>query len=482
MRRKRWVEAYSRSLETVAQASRSLKFIVGFNVNIDAVKHVCREDVERLMRHVSPSEVAKRIFNLPMKVDSLEDFLAGFFICVRDGVGGEWIITSSDVSRKLEKLLGWDEMRMGGQGGNMTNILARLGHRVIPNVPSLPSQQADLFYDENVVIPVPTDRGVTFKHPREATRPGDPLLIHWISEFKRGLSVSLGDLSFEAPRDNRFIATFDEVNARLQIAPGFWEGSILEAKEAVAAAVSGYHLLREKYLNGETCWDVAGRTTHLIREWRSVNPELTIHAEMGFTSSSEVRKAVLSLVFPHVDSVGVNETELHMFHSPTHTKPLSSYSAPELYLKARGLIEKYRLKRVFVHTREYSISIIKQSYGVHPEEEFMALLFGALLAATLADTGTPPTISKAREAMKLGRFEVSEDGIREHEKLASLLDSEGEANYKFFLEHGFVEGDPGVVFVPSMIAREIKATVGLGDTICSGALAGEQLLKSSGKG
>ncbi|MBS7248918.1 MAG: ADP-dependent glucokinase/phosphofructokinase [Candidatus Jordarchaeales archaeon] len=480
MRRKKWVEAYSHSLEALARAREKLKFIVGFNVNIDAVKHVTRRDVERIMRHVSLSEVVKKVFSPPMKVESLEDFLAGLLLCLKEGIGEEWIITSSAISKKLEEVLGWDETRMGGQGGNMSNVLASLGQIAITNVPSLPSNQAELFYDENVLVPILTGEGVTFRHPREAVRLSDPPLIHWISEFKKGFSVNLDGLSFEAPRDNRFIATFDDVNARLQLAPGFREGSVLEAEDAVAAVVSGYHLLREKYSGGETCWEVLEDVVSLIKEWRSVNPELSIHAEMGFTASCVVRKAILNSVFPNVSSVGVNETELQIFHSPDHAKPLSSYSAPELYLKAKSILDKYRLKRVFIHTREYSMSIVRQSYGVHPEEEFMALLFGASLAATLAATGMPPTISRAKEMMNKG-FEISEDGLREHKKLASLLDTEGEADYKLFVEHGFVYGDPGVVFVPSILVREVKATVGLGDTICSGTLVGEHLLKNARK-
>ncbi len=476
MRKKEWVQAYSRSLDTLARKNRRLKFIVGFNVNIDAIKHVAREDVERIMRHASLSEVVKKVSSPPMKVDSLEDFLAGLLLCLRDGVGEEWIITNGKVSKMLEELLGWDETRMGGQGGNMSNVLARLGQTTITNVPSLPSEQAELFYGENVVVPVLTSEGVNFRHPREAIRPSDPPLIHWISEFRKGVSVDLDGLKFEAPRDNRFIASFDEVNARLQLAPGFWEGSVSEVEEAVAAVVSGYHLLREKYPDGETCWEALKKVISLIRKWRSLNAELTIHAEMGFTGSSEVRKAIVNLVFPNVDSVGVNETELHIFHSPSCVEPLSSYSAPDLYLKAKDILERHRLKRIFIHTREYSMSILRQGYVVCPEEEFMALLFGASLAATLAATGVPPTISKAKEMM-IGGFEISEEGLKEHEKLASFLDTEGETNYRLFLERGFVDGDPGIVFVPSMLVRKVKATVGLGDTICSGTVAGEHVLK-----
>lgn len=362
----------------------------------------------------------------------------------------------------------------------MSNVLARLGHRVVVNVPSLPKQQAELFHSENIAIPVPTSEGVVFKHPREAVRPGDTPLIHWIYEFKKGFSVNLGELFIEAPRDNRFIASFDDVNTRLLLAPGFWEGSVMKAGDAAAAIVSGYHLLRETYPDGETCASVIKQVRELINEWKSVNPELLIHAEMGFTSSCKVRKTILSAVFPCVDSVGFNEVELQMFSSPDSTTLPSSYSAPELYFKARDMLEKHHLKRVFVHTREYSMSILKQEYGVRLEEELTSLLFGALIAATLASTGVP-TLNSARETLRSRELAVCEDGIREHEKLASLLDSEGECSYDSFLKLGFAEGDPGVVFIPSLISKRVKATVGLGDAICSATLAGESLLKRRSK-
>ncbi|MEM1658641.1 MAG: ADP-dependent glucokinase/phosphofructokinase [Candidatus Jordarchaeales archaeon] len=480
MKKKDWMEAYSRSLEAVTRIGEKLEFIIGFNVNIDAVRHVDKSVIEKLASSVSLSKVLGKISDPPLRVESLEDFLAGLLVCIRDGIGEEWIITNERVSAELERLLGWDERRMGGQGGNMSNVLARLGHRVVVNAPSLPKQQAELFHSENIAIPVPTSGGIVFKHPREAVRPGDTPLIHWISEFKKGFSVKLGDLFIEAPRDNRFIASFDDVNTRLLLAPGFREGSVMKAEDAAAAIVSGYHLLRETYPTGETCESVIKQVRELISEWKKVNPELLIHAEMGFTSSCRVRKAILDAVFPRVDSVGFNEVELRMFNSPDHTTFPASYSAPELYLEAKSVLEKHNLKRVFVHTREYSMSILKQEYGVNLEEELASLLFGALIAATLASTGTP-TLSSAREILRSKELTVCEDGIREHEKLALLLDSEGECGYESFLELGFAEGDPGVVFIPSLISKRVKATVGLGDAICSATLAGESLLRRSSK-
>ncbi len=472
-----WLKAYDRAIRAISQVNKTLLFMTGFNVNIDAVKHVKKDDIERALRYVSPVEIIKKISEPPMKVNSIEDFLAGLLFCLKEGLGEEWIITNAEVIKKLEGILGWDEVRMGGQGGNMSNVLATLGQIVIPNVPSLPRQQAYLFYDRNVVIPVLIDGKVRFKAPSEAVRPSDPPLIHWISEFRKGLTVRLGDLEFEVPRDNRFIATFDDVNTRLQLAPGFWEGSILRARRAVAAAVSGYHLLMDKYPDGTTCNDALKKIVALIKSWKRINPELAVHAEMGFTTNRNVRKAIISMIFPHVDSIGVNETELYMFHSPIQDKIPNLYSATDLYSKARELMKKHGLKRVFVHTREYSISLLRGSYGICPEKELMALLFGAALAATLAATGKPPTIKDVEKAMRQRAFKISEEGLEEQKKLASFLDSEGETRFRSFIKKGFTDEEPYVIFIPSLLVKNVRATVGLGDTLCAGTLAGEQLLR-----
>ncbi len=474
-----WSKAYSYALKTAKRVRQRLTFIVGFNVNIDAVKHVNEGDVKRVFNFASPSEVIRKIESPPMEINSLEDFLAGFLLCVRNGLGEEWIIRDAAISHRLKELLGWDSTRMGGQGGNMSNIIAGMGHLAIPNAPSLPQQQADLFHDKNVLIPTLANGEVRFKPPSKAVRSRDEPLIHWIFEFGEGFRVKLGELEVKAPRENRFIATFDDINTRLEIAPGFWEGSMLKVEEASACVVAGYHLLQEVYSDGTTYKEHIERTVSLIKDWKSVNPELTVHAEMGFTASVKVRKGILNLLFPHVDSVGLNESELLQFSFPSRSVDWnsSSYSAPEIYLKARSLMSKYSLKRVFIHTREFSMSLLDDNYKVSPRSELLSLLLGASLAATLAVTGSTPTIEEAERLMKSEALKLSGKGLEEHQKLAVFLESEEGVNGELLLKRGFVEGKPNLVFIPSKLASKLKGTVGLGDSICAGSLVGEHIFE-----
>jgi ADP-dependent phosphofructokinase/glucokinase len=386
----------------------------------------------------------------------------------------------------IKSIFGYDRLRMGGQCGIMTNVLALLDLRVIPNVVELPPIQAEQFTRESgeILIPRLEENKIIFKKPLEAARENDKIFIHWIFEFDDQFSARINQETIEAPVENRFIATYDDENIKLKTDPAFREGTLEIISEAGTVILSGYHMLQNDYPDGSKPEDYIKETLDLIKSWRERNPELRIHSEIGFVADNRLRRSILDMLAPNLDSIGLNEDELadnlYTLGQRDSLLGIRALDAPQVYMGARKILEKYGLSRIMIHSREFSLSLTTPNYGIDPRDELYSIMFGSLLAATLAHTGNFPTIKDAEKALRSGELKISEKGLKEHQNLAEMFEiEEGYPNEKF-LEEGFTETNPSLAFTPSILT-EPKATVGMGDTITSASLAGEEALISRKK-
>lgn len=381
-----------------------------------------------------------------------------------------------------QSIFGYDRLRMGGQCGNMTNVLALLGSRVIPNVAALPPMQAEQFTTKGGEIMIPRIEGkrIVFKKPLEAARDRDKIFIHWIFEFDNQFAVKINEETIKAPVENRFIATFDDENIKLKIDPAFQEGTLKVISKVGTAILSGYHYLKSNYPDGSKPEDHIKNSIDLIKSWREKNPELRIHTEIGFIANNKIRKSILNLVSPNMNSIGLNEGELadnlYTLGQRNNLEEIRALSATETYKGAKKIMEKFQLTRIIIHNREYSLCLISSNHGIKPQSELHSILFGALLASALAYTGNFPTIQDAEKALRSGGLKISEKALIEHQKLATFLENDEGCLKEKFLKEGFTETEPFIIFAPSNLT-EPKATVGLGDTICSASLAAEEALK-----
>ncbi|MFB0563272.1 MAG: ADP-dependent glucokinase/phosphofructokinase, partial [Candidatus Lokiarchaeia archaeon] len=426
-------------------------------------------------------EILYKLDNPPREIKTLSDVLAGILFCAKTGDGEEWFIRDPRITEMIKSIFGYDRLRMGGQCGIMTNVLALLGLRVIPNVVELPPLQAEQFITERGEILIPRLEGdkIVFKKPLEAARQTDKVFIHWIFEFDDQFSARINHETIEAPVENRFIATYDDENIKLKTDPAFREGTLEVIPEVGTVMLSGYHMLQSEYPDGSKPEEYIKNTTHLIKSWRERNPEIRIHSEVGFVANNRLRRLILDMLAPNLDSIGLNEDELadnlYTLGQQDNLLEIRALNAPQVYKGARKILEKYRLSRIMIHAREFSLSLITSKYGIEPRAELYSIMFGSLSAATLAHIGNFPTIKNAEKALQSGELKISEKGLKEHKNLAELLENELGYPKEKFLKEAFTDTEPSIIFTPSNLT-EPKATVGMGDTITSASLAGEEAL------
>jgi ADP-dependent phosphofructokinase/glucokinase len=485
---KEWTEKYFQALGEVGRNIGLCRiFITGLNTNIDGLRHVRGQEIEKIINEEKlAEEVLYKLNNPPREIVTFSDVLAGILYCAKTGDGEEWFIREPKITEEIKSVFGYDRLRMGGQCGIMTNVLALMNLKVIPNVVELPPLQAEQFTSDygEILIPRFESGRIVFKKPLEAAREGDKVFIHWIFEFDNQFKAKINHEIVKAPVENRFIATYDDENIKLKTDPAFREGTIKVIKEVGRVILSGYHMLQKSYPDGSKPEDHIRETLELIDSWKERNPEIRIHSEIGFLADPELRKSVLDMVAPKVDSLGLNEDELadnlYTLGWKDNLAEIKALDAPKIYKGARKILEKYCLSRIMVHTREFSLSLTTSNYGIHPRDELSSIMFGSLFAATLAHSGNFPTIQTAEKTLKSGELKVSERGIWEHRKLAEILESEEGYPKQKFLEEGFTESEPSVAFTPSKLT-EPKATVGMGDTITSATLAAEEALTRRAK-
>uniref|UniRef100_UPI0032996208 ADP-dependent glucokinase/phosphofructokinase n=1 Tax=Methanothrix sp. TaxID=90426 RepID=UPI0032996208 len=195
-----------------------------------------------------------------------------------------------------------------------------------------------------------------------------------------------------------------------------------------------------------------------IRSWKEANPNIYIHVEMGSFQSQKIARHFLRLL-EKADSLGLNEDELETAtaeRSDPDLLPASARAEPGISQwqdraqKAASLREDLGIFRVSVHTRDFILSIMEEG-KITAKEELLSLQKGADAAAALAATGSakgmPPN------EINLRGLEVQREFCRQGAVAA------GFGRGAFHKRDGLV-----VSLMPSLLAREPRITVGLGDT------------------
>ncbi|MHC1576205.1 MAG: ADP-dependent glucokinase/phosphofructokinase, partial [Methanosarcinaceae archaeon] len=290
-----------------------MKVLCGYNVNIDAVQRIDTDELMGMLAHHDEKAILESLQAPPGVIDSMEDLLAGLVLCMKDGSGAEWFIQNNDVfhdlrSRFFERAL----IRMGGNMGIMANVLSHIGASlVVPNVVNPSRTQMALFSGGSIFVP-------GYEGPHEGSsfigtvgdRGGGDEPIHFVFDFKKGDTFLFNGSQFTVPRENRFIATYDRVNPELGIAEDFETYALEHIGEMDGALVSGFHMLQDKYHDGSGYCGKLDRVLEQLREWKHLNPDLLIHAELGHFSNTKIAEDVFSGLSDNVNSIGMNEDEL----------------------------------------------------------------------------------------------------------------------------------------------------------------------------
>lgn len=468
-----WNEKYEKSVGRMAAKINSVRgFIVSYITCIDALHQIFGSKIEKILSQNSDltRDVLAKLQRPPGRIDSAADLLAGLLYYMKNGRGGEWLVHNKEIFDWMTATFGYGKLEVGGVG-RMANVLSQLGvPLVIPHVIRLPEIQARLFVSKNNIrIPTLEARKIVFKPPMDAIRQSDKPLFHWIFQFKKGTEVRFGHKIIKVPQDNRFIATCDEDNLKLGIEPAFEVGTREIIKNIDKVIVFGYHLMQPQYNNGTTYIDHVAPATRQLLEWRHLNPNVKIHLEIGSSKYPEIRKIMLEKIAPLVNSVGLNEDELAEsleFYGCKKTanelrRKLSAYA---IFEGMQKLFKKLNVERLNVHTRNFSMSLIKIDYGISPETEQYAMLFGAIVSAMFSITGKFKNLEEIASFIHHPNLSISSNGLKQHELFSRKLDKLKIIPKTEFLKSGITKiNNYWLIFSLSKTTEKPSKTVGLGD-------------------
>ncbi len=416
--------------ESCEMVKRSHGIALGFHSVADGLILTEERKFQKMLEdfRVNPSEP-------PQSISSVEDFLAGYLFTFSTGKALQLMIDKEDVKKWIEEHFGKGQLRLGGTSANMAVALASFGFsKVLVYVYPLVKELADLFPD------LPNLRTVSNKgkiiHPRSGWN-GEKLgAIHWIFEVKKGQKISLSGREIICPRDNRFIASWNPVNSKLDIASYFRKIYMGMVSQYPKFLLAGFHIMRDTYPDGDTVENRMREIVSFVREIKGKGA--TVHVEMASVRRERVRKAMIDLLFPEIDSLGLNEVELSWIAEDIGISSTGIMDGEEdKVLRALEVLrDKKGIKRIHFHTLGYYMLVREKA-----NREALNLAVAALAAARRAETGKPPSCNEIKSAMI---HPMSEFGIK-----ASRI----------FKEDAFI--------LPTRIVDRPKITVGLGDTISS---------------
>ncbi len=423
-----FLEFSEKACEFVEKASG---VALGFHSVADGI---LTTDVEKLQRLLLKYEVFD-FSNLPESISSVEDFLKGYLFTFTTGKALQMMIDKKDIKNWIEENFGKGTLKLGGTSANMAVALASFGFKkILVYAYPLVRELAELFPNIESIKTVSQDGRIV--HPKDGWKEEKLGAIHWIFEVKKGQKISLSGKEIVCPRDNRFIASWNPVNSKLVIADHFKRVYLERISEYPKFMLAGFHIMRDVYPDGETVESRMEDIASFVDEIKKRGAK--VHIEMASIRRKRVRKALIDILFPRADSLGINEVELSWIAEDLgeSDEGVLEGDPNAVSTTLRKVSEKAGIGRIHFHTLGYYMLLEKNA-----EKEKFGLAVAALAAARRAEIGSSPSCDDIKEAL---RHPLSETGLK-----ASKLSSSD------------------LYILPTKIVSKPKLTVGLGDTISS---------------
>lgn len=455
--------SYSGAMELINNFS-NISVFLAYNANVDAIKFFNDgKEVEELINQFGIEEIIETMEKYPRKIKSPVDFIARLIHCMENGKPAEIPIVEDESLNNWFNRIKYDEERIGGQVGIISNLLSLLNlKRIIAYTPLLSKKQSEMFNDsDNLLYPVVIDGKLFLKKPKEAYREEDPLKINRIFEYRENLEFYLGEKKIITPHANRLIVASRPDKLRIEIGEDL-KKKLPEIGEIVDCAIlSGYQGIKERYSDGKDDHYYIERAREDISLLKR-NKDIKIHLEFASIQSKRLRKMIVDNIIPKVDSLGMDETEIAnvinvMGYEDLSNIILKNSRIEDVLYASKILLEDYNnLEIVQVHTLYYIMCLCRRDNLLSEGELEKTLDLATILAGTKAKLGKISTIEDLKEGAKIP--------YNEHEGffkkvIKDLRENPGYRDYK-------------IALVPSRLVKSPKSTVGLGDTISSGAFIG----------
>lgn len=463
---KNWFDSYSMLVKsTPFEIEKKHGVIIGFNVNIDKIIAVNPLIVSKIIMSdiISKIELKKE---LPLYIENNIDFLSWLFHSIEFEKADEIVTNSKSLIDWIENTFDIKDIRIGGQAGIIANLYSRLGLK--PVLLSLPVQTVELtnLLHQNILTVLKDDSGYSVDKISNIKNTVGKPISHYVFEFAKG-TYDVGKHTIECKRDNRFILSYDEINTQLRFNEGFVDYCDNFISEYSLAIVSGFHLIHQKLNSFSSFYDIIEPVEKMFKKWKNLNPSLCLHLEIASTKDKELRKTIINNLFPVVDSIGLNEQELTSFIeviNPEIAQQMQESKDSVLVFKALYMIlENYPNLRIHFHYFGYFLILsapIEQEMTLIRKQ---GLLLSSLIAAIKA-TGTEITSLNQIQNVSLN---ITEEGLKSLEHLHEYLINQYPTDDNLYVNGFFNSPFFSLVGIPTIIVKNPKTTVGLGDHISS---------------
>ncbi len=443
----------------------NISIFLAYNVNVDAIKFLKTEnDVQKFINQFDENEILKKIAEYPRIISTPLDFIARLIYSMKTGKPSEVPISDNESLNRWFDSLKYDEERMGGQTGIISNLLAILNlKKIIAYSPILSEKQAKMFVDkDNLVYPTVVDGNLVLKKPLESYNKKDPTKINRIFEYKKGIEFNLGNEHIITPQANRFIASSRPDSLRFEITEELKNKLPEIGKMIDCAILSGYQGIKEKYSDGKTDDYYFKKAEEDILFLKKENKNLKIHLEFASIQNIHLRKKIVERIVPHVHCLGMDETEIaNLCHTLGYSKLgdcIIKYSKIEDVVNAsKILLDKHRnLEIVQVHSMYYIMYLCRANNPLGEDDLKKTLELATIIASSKAKLGKISGIGDLKVGLNVPYnkyFKLLNSIVEE------LKRREEYSNYK-------------IVLVPSRLVENPKSTVGIGDTISATAFVG----------
>lgn len=368
-----------------------------------------------IIQHLAPQyAIHPGELNTSVVVRSERDLLCSLLAFVRDGIGGERFVASSDIIEVFAARF-THRITLGGTSVRAAVAMSRLGLCSTVHLVSI---------NDHVRGLLPAQVSYVCSAAEDSTDP------HMIVQFPAGARIRVGDVELQAPHANRLIYVNDPPNKELLISPQL--GAVL--RTASVFLLSGFNSMQ----------DAATLDTRLsaLREHMRSLPAgaLVVYEDAGFhvpPLSRRVREGILDLI----DVYGMNEDEMQAYLG----RPMDLLDADAMATALQELHHLIPARTLVVHTKFWSLAL-----GAHVQTYHAALLAGNAMAGARYLHGDEFTKT---EYLEVSRHLQRQDGHTFARAIEALL--------------------PGAVScVPSYhLSSAATTTVGLGDSFVGGFIA-----------
>ena len=390
----------------------STRFVLGMGGTVDYEIGWDPAVLERLAAEhgVGPEDVDRTI-----PVNSVRDLVRSLLAFVRDGVGGERFVASSDIVEAVAARFG-TTVTLGGTCVRAAMAMDALG---VPSTVHLVST------DDTVRRLLPP----AVEQVSSATE--DTLDPHLIVQYPAGARVRVGDVDLVAARPNRVIFANDPPHRELRIAPDL--ADVLRSADVLL--LSSFNVIQDRATLDD-------RLARLREDMRALPAGALVMFEDAGYHVPELSLRVRDEMAGVVDVYSLNEDEMQAYLG----REVDLLDPPAVAAAVTELRALVPAPVLVVHTQHWALAAGEGGAALEP-----ALRGGVVMAAT--------------------RYRLG-DGFTAQDYAARAAMAPGAATAAVAAEVARLLG-PEAAVVPAVDLSGVRAptTIGLGDTFIGGFLA-----------